>query len=490
MNGKNGLLNGKNGGSSTLVLFLLASIAVMVMYVESMAFPSLKQVMEDFGLAASDLALASWIITIYLVVGAVAIPIFGKLGDIYGKKKLLSVAMLIYSVAVTLTGFSRDISDSIYVMIGFRAFQGLGMSMFPLAFSIIRDEFPRERMAIAQGVVSAMFGVGTAVGFVVGGWVTDAYGWQWTYHTVAPFAFIATVIVALKVRESPVRLKAKVDYLGSALLGITLFTFLVGVTEGKNRGWTDPLILALFAISAVSVLAFSYWQTKAKDPLVRPSLMKQRDIALTNIVGFMIGFALFTANQTIAILATFNFGLDATDTGLLMVPMSVVTLFLGPTVGFIVKRQGPKWPLVFGLILSIIGFMLLYQWHDTKLQIMLNVMVMGGGSAFAMVGSINMLIISTPKVETGISTAVNTILRTVGGVVGPALAAVIISSNSSLVEVAPGVFTEVPETSAYHIIFFLASVFMAVGIGAALFLTNKQATAEEPMVAPAKPVQG
>ena len=129
----------RNGdGYATKVLLVLASIAIMVMYVEAMAFPSLEKVMASFSLRyPADAALASWVITIYLVVGAVAIPVFGKLGDIYGKKKMLTVAMIIYSIAVTFTGFSRDISSSFYVMLAFRAFQGLGMSMFPLAFSII-----------------------------------------------------------------------------------------------------------------------------------------------------------------------------------------------------------------------------------------------------------------------------------------------------------------------------------------------------------------
>ena len=280
MNEKTPAKNGGNGRYQLVVLLVLASIAIMVMYVEAMAFPSLPMVMGDFGLSASQTALASWIITIYLVVGAVSIPVFGKLGDIYGKKKMLLIAMVIYSVAVTLTGFSRDISDSIYVMIGFRAFQGLGMSMFPLAFSLIRDEFPRDKIAIAQGVISAMFGVGTAVGFVLGGYVTDTLGWQWTYHTVVPFVLLATVIVAYKIRESPVRNPVKIDFLGAALLGATLVSFLVGVTEASNRGWSDPLIISLLASSLVFVFLFVFWQSRAKSPLVRLSLMKDRNLLL------------------------------------------------------------------------------------------------------------------------------------------------------------------------------------------------------------------
>lgn len=473
MNGNNG--NGKSRHYSTFVLLLLASIAVMVMYVEAMAFPSLPKVMVDFGLTPSDYALASWVVTIYLVVGAVAIPVFGKLGDIYGKKKMLVITMVIYSTMVTLTGFSRDLSDSIYVMILFRAFQGIAFCMFPLAFSIIRDEFPRDRIAIAQGVISAMFGVGTAVGFVVGGYVTDRFGWAWTYHTVAPFAVLATVVVALKVRESPVRMKAKVDFVGAALLGAAMVSFLVGVTETENRGWEDPLVVSLLILAVCFLAGVVYWLPRAKDPLIRPKLLKERDIALTNIIGFIIGFGLFTSNQTIAALAGFNFGLDATDIGLLMLPMSIVTLVLGPTVGLIVRKYGPKYPMAFGMSLAILGFVTLYFFHDTRLDVMIGVSIMGAGGGFSMVSSINMVILSTPIQETGVSTAMNMIVRTSGSVVGPALAAVIISMNSH-----PGVIpgTEIPDDYAYQVIFIMSAAVMALGVVFSAFLTNKKALPE------------
>ena len=473
--------NGQNGGNnkySTFVLFLLASIAIMVMYVEAMAFPSLPQVMADFGLGPEDYSLASWIVTIYLVVGAVSIPVFGKLGDIYGKKKMLVYAMVIYTIMVTVTGFSRELSGSIYLMIVFRALQGIAMCMFPLAFSLIRDEFPRDKIAIAQGVISAMFGVGTAVGFVLGGYVTDALGWQWTYHTVAPFALLVTVTVMFKVRESPVRLKAKVDYVGAALLGATMVAFLVGITETRERGWTDLLVVGLLVLAAVFIFTFVLWIRRAQEPLVRPALMKVRNLALVNVVGFIIGFAMFSTSQTVASLAGFNFRLDAVGIGLLMLPVSIVTLFFGPTVGLLVRRIGPKWPMTLGMVLSIAGFATLYQFHYTQLEVALSMAVMGAGSAFAMVASINMVIISTPIEETGISTAISMIVRTSGSVVGPAVAAVIIAQNSSYDS---SIGAVVPEDVAYQAIFMISAV--AAGIGAIISMYTEEKK-KEPEEAP------
>ncbi len=462
---------------ATFVLFLLASIAIMVMYVEAMAFPSLQKVMRDFGLNASDYALASWIVTIYLVVGCVTIPIFGKLGDIYGKKKMLLIAMIIYSIMVTTTGFSRDISNSIYVMIALRGIQGMAMCMFPLAFSIIRDEFPRDKMAVAQGIISAMFGVGTAIGFVVGGEVTDRLGWQWTYHTVAPFAFIATAIVAWKVRESPVRLNVKVDYVGAAILGGALITFLVGVTEAENQGWTDPLILTLLVTSGILAVTFWSWLGRSDHPLIRPSLLKQRDIALTSVIAFIIGFGIFATYQTIASIGSFNFQLDATQIGLLLLPTSAVNLVCGPIVGLLVRKHGPKWPTIIGMSVAIVGFALLFMMHGTQLDIAMWVAVMGAGQSFAMVGSINMIVISTPPVETAISTSMNTIFRTAGSVAGPALTAVIISTNSHI-DPARAYLGPIPDDIAYKMIFLMAMAVVAVGVFVGIFLTNKKFVGE------------
>ena len=472
----------KNGdGYATKVIIVLASIAIMVMYVEAMAFPSLEKVMASFNLKyPQDAALASWVITIYLVVGAVAIPVFGKLGDIYGKKKMLTIAMVIYSIAVTLTGFSRDISSSFYVMLGFRAFQGLGMSMFPLAFSLIRDEFPVERIAVAQGIVSAMFGVGTGVGFVLGGFVVDRWGWQWTYHTVVPFVLLATAFVAFRIRESPVKLKSKVDYVGAGFLGLSLFSFLVGVTEGDNRGWTDIVILSLFAIAVLSMVGFVIRQSDTKYPLVRPSLMKVRDIAITNVIAFMIGFGLFGAQSVIALMAQFKFGLDPLKTGFLLVPVSIVSFIMGPTVGMLVKRRGPKWAIVAGMIIPIIGFTYLYFFHETKQDLVIGITIMGGGLSFAMVGSINMIIISTPQRETAISSAMNMIIRTSGGVVGPAIATVIITSykHPFFDPITHQFLYYVTDEKAYPVVFLISAIVVAVGGLLALMLTDKKALGE------------
>lgn len=186
----------RNGTGSILVI--LGLIAIMVMFTESMLIPALPTLQAEFNSTATWTA---WILSIYLVVGTVSTPIFGSLGDSYGKKKMLIICMALYTFGVIANGFAWNMQS----LLCFRALQGLGLAMFPLAYALIRDEFPPEKVAMATGIVSAMFGVGTTVGLVAGAWITDNFGWRTTYHTVVPIAIIITLLAAYLLRASPLR---------------------------------------------------------------------------------------------------------------------------------------------------------------------------------------------------------------------------------------------------------------------------------------------
>jgi len=162
-------------------LYIMAPLAIMVMYTEGMLIPSLPSIEREFNVTASQV---SWVISIYLLSGIIMNPIAGKLGDIYGKKKILSIVIWIYALGVTLTGFSPNF----IALIIFRAIQGLGLAMFPLAFSLIREEFPPNLVPKAQGTISTMFGIGNAISLPIGAYISQTLGWQYTYHTVIPYS--------------------------------------------------------------------------------------------------------------------------------------------------------------------------------------------------------------------------------------------------------------------------------------------------------------
>ena len=206
----------------------------------------------------------AWIISIYLVVGAVATPILGKLGDWLGKRRFFLVAMVLYTVGVIGNGFAWSLAS----LLLFRAIQGIGLAIFPLAFAIIRDEFPPERVPTATGIVSAMLGVGAAVGLVVGSWVANNYGWQTTYHSVIPVALVLVVVAALTLKESPIRTPSRVDFPGAITFAIAIVSFLIAMTEGTSRGWTSGFIISLLALAFVFIIAFIIIEMRTRDPMI------------------------------------------------------------------------------------------------------------------------------------------------------------------------------------------------------------------------------
>src|SRR5918997_2679048 len=170
------------------MLAILSCIATMVMYAETMLIPGIPDLIRDFHVSYS---MSSWILTSYLIAGAVMTPIAGKLSDISGRKKILLVIMVIYAIGVSIAGFASDV----YFMIFARIIQGIGMSMFPIAFGMIRDQFPREKISIGQGIITSMFASGAVLGLTVGGIIVQDYGWQNTFFTIIPIAIALLLII-------------------------------------------------------------------------------------------------------------------------------------------------------------------------------------------------------------------------------------------------------------------------------------------------------
>ena len=197
-----------------LALLIIAGMSLMVTYVETMVLPAFETFSKFFDYPPDSTI--AWILSAYLLVGTIVTPVFGKLGDIYGKKRMLLVAMGIYAVAVSVAGFTPNIGDAlgiarpdqVYLLIGARAFQGIGMGMFPLGFALLPELFPPERVGRAQGTISAMFALGAVLGLVVGGFLAENLGWQFTYHTIIPIAVLLPILAVWKI-PSPLRARAR-----------------------------------------------------------------------------------------------------------------------------------------------------------------------------------------------------------------------------------------------------------------------------------------
>lgn len=461
-------------------LLVLAPLAVVVLYTESMLIPSLIKIEQQFGVNASQ---ASWVLSIYLLSGVVANPIIGKLGDIYGKKRILTMVIWLYAVAVTLTGFSPNFT----ALVVFRAIQGMGLGMFPLAFSLVREEFPPNMIAKAQGTLSAMFGVGSAIGLPIGAYISQTYGWEYTYHSVIPFVILLAVLTNREIRESRFKSPdAKIDVVGSLLLGTSLGLVILGITEGPTWGWSSLPVELIFVISLVVLALFVKAETLVPYPLMSLKLLSRRNVVVSNSAAFVAGFALFMSYQSLTYLFELphpvGYGLDILSTGLTLFPLGIIQLITGPFAGSRISRSGPKPWILIGSSLTGVAFILeaILSLSGDKIPIlffMLAASLSMMGATMLNVSLINLLVFSLEPKVMGVGSAMNTVFRLVGGSMGPAVAGSVLTTFTTT-ELFPiptgGGVTLIPEVLpsdfAFTAVFTISSVIVVV-----LFLLGTEA---------------
>ncbi|MGZ4931117.1 MAG: MFS transporter, partial [Halobacteriota archaeon] len=460
----------KGGGGR--ILLILSLTGLMVSFSESMLIPALPVLQSEF---KTTEAIISWVPAIYLLVGSLTTPSFGKLGDTYGKKKLLLTALIFYTIAVIGNGFAWSIES----LLAFRAVQGVGLGMFPLAFALIRDEFPKDRVATATGIVSAMFAVGATIGLVGGGWITQTFSWQMNYHLLAPVAVIVTLLVAWVVPESPLRTPSRLDAWGILLLGIAIIGFLVPLTQGGVWGWGSPYTLGLFAIGILATIALVYAELHVREPLIDFALKGVRYVLETNFIMFIAGFAMFLAYLAIVYLTRtpppVGFGLDTFQAALSFVPAGLVLLIAGPLFGRIVNRRGAKNALLLAAVIVAVSFGFFILFNASLVEIVIGTMILFVGVGGIFVSAINVLILYVPPSKTGAETALNTIFRFIGGAVGTAVAGELLTLYAAPITVAvPGGTAVVlaPTTQAFAYIAVVALGLSIIGIITAFSLTR------------------
>ncbi|MGC8995618.1 MAG: MFS transporter [Thermoplasmata archaeon] len=403
-------------------VIVMAFAGLLVMYVETMIVPSLPTLINYFH---TDYDTLSWVVTSYLIAGTVSSIIFGKLADIYGKKKVFLILAGIYSFAIIFGGFSKTISEFIII----RTIQGSGMAMFPVAFSLIRDEFPPEEIPLAQGIVSSMFAGGASIGLVFGAYISQNYGWEWDYHTSIPLALLLFFLAWKYLRESPYKTKTNIDWPGTLLLSSGIIMALIATSEGEYWGWTSESIISLYAFSVVLISLFLYVETIVKEPLINLDMLIERDIFLTNFVSLFVASGMFFLYFTIPPILEdpppSGFGETILTAGLTNLPAAIMAIVFAPIAAFITKKYGPKYSILIGITVQLISFFALYFNRSSVISITEDSLLLGAGASFSMVGITNILIAITPEDKIGISMGMNQLFRNVGSVIAPAIAGVL-----------------------------------------------------------------
>jgi EmrB/QacA subfamily drug resistance transporter len=410
----------------TLLILMLSALAYAL--AQTMIVPALPEIQRDVHTTPQD---ATWLLTAFLLTSSVCTPLLGRLGDMYGKERLLLAALSVFGVGSLIAALGHSLA----VLVAGRAVQGAGGAIFPLAIGIVRDEFPRERVASGIGSISAMFGIGGGAGLVLAGVLVDGPGYAWIFWLSLLACALAAVATWRWVPESPVRVPARVDGGGAALLSLALLALLLGVSEGNAWGWLSGRVLGLFAASVVVGAAWVSWELRVTDPLVDIALMRRRAVWTTNLATLAVGFAMFGSYILIPQLVQapastgYGFGASVIASGVFLLPSALVMLFAGPLSGRLGARYGSKLPMAIGGVAAAAAYLWLAAAHGARIDIYLAGALLGLGIGFALAAGGNLIVEAVPASATGVASAVNAIMRSIGGAIGAQIAAAIVGAK-------------------------------------------------------------
>ena len=486
--------------SAWITLAILGSTVLITMYGETMLLPAIRDIIKDFDISYTT---SSWILTAYLISGAVATPIAGKLSDIYGRKKMVVIILIIYIIGISAGGLSTNIS---FLLIA-RVIQGIGISIFPIAFGIIRDQLPKDKLAIGVGVFSSMFAAGAVVGLAVGGSIINNFGWHATFLSIVPIAIILWVIINRfihgdnkraeavekegKLAQADVNTKASkvhtsnpsgvgfnsngmrsLDVKGAITLAITIASFLLTLTYIGNSGGnpstypTQIVVVPLALLSIGSLALFVIIERRATSPLIELSLMTHKILLPANMLILIFGITMLMVYQTTPILVRspqpLGFGGDAVASATVQLPFMIVILIFAPSSGFIVSKIGNLKPTIAGTIIMTIGFFSLFMFHSTEFMVAINLAIVAAGISLIQVGAFNITMEYTPLRFSGVSLGMSVVLVLIGSSIGPAIAAIYMQTHQELVKgVTTGSF---PSPISYNLIFLTATLISAISI--------------------------
>jgi len=438
---------------------LLAVAAVAYALLQSLVAPALLTIQHDLRTTAAG---AAWILTAYLLSASVATPIAGRLGDMFGKKRTLVVVLLVLAAGTALAG----LSSSIGLMIVARVIQGAGGAVFPLAFSIIRDEFPLERIPHGIALISAIMGIGGGLGIVLAGPIVQHLSYHWLFWFPLAAVLLATAGIVAFVPESPVRTPGRIDPVGAVLLAGWLVALLVPVSEGPSWGWTSSRTLSLLAAAGALAAAWVWAESRSAAPVVDMRMMRLRPVWTTNLAALVIGFGMFASFVLVPEFVElprstgFGFGASVTQAGVFMIPSTLGMLVAGPFSGRLSSARGSRLPLMLGAFVSCVAFVVLAFAHGARWEIYVAMLVLGIGIGFAFSSMANLIVESVPAHQTGVATGMNTIVRSIGGAIGSQASAGIVTATVAS--------SGLPSERGFTIAFAAAAAALAVGFLVAL----------------------
>ncbi|MGZ4274079.1 MAG: MFS transporter [Solirubrobacteraceae bacterium] len=460
-----------HGIHPNLILAVTALAGLAYSMLSSAVIPALPSIQHSLGATETGV---TWLLTGYLLSASVATAIIGRLGDMYGKERLLLITLAILAVGTVVSALSTSLAP----MVVGRIIQGAGGGIFPLAFGIVRDEFPRHKVAGSIGLLSAILGVGGGAGIVLSGVIIEHLDYHWLFWIPLVAVVLAAVATWRFIPESPVRTPGRVNWLAAALMTAGFCCMLIAISETTTWGWGSPKTLGLLAVGIALTAAWVLVELHSAVPLIDMAMMRIRGVWTTNLVAFLLGagmYASFLVYPQFAQLPRstgFGFGASVVVAGLYLLPAAFGMSALGSVAGRVARRFGSKHAVIAGSAVTALAFLVIAVAHAHPYDMLISAALMGVGIGLAFAALGNLMVEAVSPEQTGAATGMNTVMRTLGGALGGQIVATLIADNVS---------NGLPAVSGFTDSFLLEAVFLVVAAGAGSLIPGRPGRRRAPL---------
>ncbi|MEU2222286.1 MFS transporter [Streptomyces sp. NPDC018347] len=452
----------RRAGGAVVPVLAFAGIVVAVM--QTLLVPVIKDLPQLLDTAPSD---ATWVLTSTLLSGAVATPIMGRLGDLYGKRRMLVLSLSVMVVGALVSA----LTSQLLTMIVGRTLQGFAMGAIPLGIGLMRDMLPRERLGSAMALMSSSIGVGGGLALPAAALVAQHADWHALFYGAAGLGVLAIVLTLLVVPESPMRAEGSFDLVGAVGLSTGLVLLLLPITKGSDWGWSSGTTLGLFAASVTVLVLWGLFELRAQAPLVDLRTTARPAVLFTNLASIMVGVAFYVVSLVLPQLlqlptATgYGLGRSMVVAGLCVAPLGLTMMFTAPVYARLSARYGPRTTLITGLLIIAVGYGGGLGLMDAAWQTVVTSVILGAGIGLAYSSLPALIVGAVPAAETGAANGLNTLMRSIGTSVSSAVIGMVLANTANDVG---GV--AVPTMHGFRVSFLIATAAVAVGLLLALCL--------------------
>lgn len=457
--------------TSGAVVPVLAFAGIVVAVMQTLLVPVIKDLPHLLSTTPSN---ATWVLTSTLLSGAVATPIMGRLGDLYGKRRMLTASLAVMVLGALVSALTSDLLP----MIVGRTLQGFAMGAIPLGIGLMRDMLPREKLGSAMALMSSSIGVGGGLALPAAALVAQHADWHALFYGAAGLGVASIALTLLVVPESKVRAEGSFDLLGALGLSAGLVLFLLPITKGSDWGWTSGTTLGLFGASAVVLALWGVLELRSSAPLVDLRTTARPAVLFTNLASIMVGVSFYVVSlvlpQLLQLPTSTGYGLGQSMVvaGLLVAPLGLTMMFTAPVYARLSAKYGPKVTLILGMLIIAIGYgaglgLMSAPWQSLVISV-----VLGAGIGLAYSSLPALIVGAVPASETGAANGLNTLMRSIGTSVSSAVIGMVLADTAHTVG---GV--EIPTMHGFRVSFLIATAAVAVGLVLAFFLPGQRPAA-------------